>query len=125
MNPYIGNSPYTSSVADIGYPQVNYQSSPQDTSMQDTFHSQALQQMQQLGVPKMPQQGSTAEQLAMAKALRDFKNKDQLAPGWQNGQWQGQGFGYTQGTSLNTPSVASEYTAPANWMQSPYMTGEL
>ena len=48
MNPYVGVNPYLTQVADVSYPQVNYQSSPQDTSMQDQFHSQTLNQMRQL-----------------------------------------------------------------------------
>lgn len=75
MNPYIGNNPYTSQVADIGYPQVNYQGSMQDTSMQDQFQNETLRQMQQLGAPSMPQQGgmgSLGSQMAMANALRAF-----------------------------------------------------
>lgn len=69
-NPYIGNSPYTSQIADIGYPQSQYQGSTQDTRMQDQFHSNALQQMQQLGVPQQTQQGDLSKQLALAKGLR-------------------------------------------------------
>lgn len=99
MNPYIGNNPYLSQVADIGYPQVNYQSSPQDTSMQDQFHNQALQQMQQLGTPAMPQQANLGNQMALAKALRNLsgQSQDRLATS---------GYGTQSGISA-TPSAWS------------------
>lgn len=70
MNPYVGNNPYTMQSADIGYPNVQYQPSQQDTSMQDQFHNQALSQMQQLATPSMPQ--SSFNPLALANALKNM-----------------------------------------------------
>ena len=78
MNPYTQNNPYASQMADIGYPQVNYQSQMQDTSMQDQFHNQALNQMQQLGTPKATQGGMNP--MALAMALRGMnQGQDRLA----------------------------------------------
>lgn len=77
MNPYIGNNPYTSQMADIGYPQVNYQSSMQDTSMQDMFQNEAMKQMQQLATPKPVETGGLNNSMALANALRAFGQNNQ------------------------------------------------
>lgn len=93
MNPYTQNNPYTGQMADIGYPQVNYQPSMQDTRMQDQFHSNALQQMQQLGTPSATKQPNLASQMALAKALRDMGgNQDRLATS---------GYGTQSGVTAN------------------------
>lgn len=63
-NPFIGAQPI---YADIGYPQVQYQSTPQDIGSQEQFHNQAFTQMQQLGTPS---QASGINPLALAQALR-------------------------------------------------------
>lgn len=69
-NPYTQGNPYMSQMADIGYPKVNYQSQMQDTSMQDLFHNQALQQMQQLGSQNTSSGGMNP--MALAMALRNM-----------------------------------------------------
>lgn len=76
-NPYTQNNPYTSQIADIGAQQNPYQSQMQDTRMQDTFHSNALQQMQQLGIPQQPQQSDMSKQMALAKGLRALAGGNQ------------------------------------------------
>lgn len=74
-NPYTQNNPYFSQMADIGYPNVQYQPSTQDTSMQDMFHNQAMNQMQQLagGQPTGGQGGANA--MALAQMLRNMPNE--------------------------------------------------
>jgi hypothetical protein len=77
-NPYTQGNPYLTQMADIGYPQVNYQPSMQDTRMQDQFHNNALQQMQQLGSQNTSASGMNP--MALAQALRGLGNdKDRLA----------------------------------------------
>ena len=92
-NPYTQGNPYVNQIADIGYPQVNYQGQMQDTSMQDMFHNQALNQMQQLAGGQSTSGGMNP--LALAQALRGLgEDKDRLATS---------GYG-TQSGALANPS---------------------
>lgn len=116
-NPYTQNNPYLTNVADGMGQQPQYQGQMQDTSMQDMFHNQALNQMQQLAGQNTSSGGTSP--MALAMALRNMGNKEadksNLAEGWKDGLWQGNNTNYVQGTSLNAPQLMGESTAPANW----------
>ena len=74
MNPYTQGNPYTSQVADIGYPQGDYQAPTQNTGLQDQFHNAALSQMQQLGSQQPNWGGGKIDPYAMAQALKKMGN---------------------------------------------------
>ena len=95
MNPYVGNNPYTMQSADIGYPNVQYQPSTQDTSMQDMFHNEAMNQMQQLSGGQSTGQGGF-NPMALANALRNNQDsKFDISSLWKS----------------NTPITASALTS--------------
>lgn len=75
MNPYTQGNPYTSQIADIGYPQVDYQSQMQDTRLQDQFQNNALNQMQQMGQQQPNWNPVSNNALALAMALRKMSDK--------------------------------------------------
>ena len=79
MNPYTQGNPFTSQVADIGYPQVDYQTQPQNTSLQDQYHAAMLQQMQQMG-SQQPNYTNVTNPLAMAMMLRKSAPDSGLTP---------------------------------------------
>ena len=91
-NPYTQNNPYFSQSADIGYPQVDYQPSTQDTSMQDMFHNQAMQQMGQLASGQsVPQSGMNP--MALAQMLRNM--------GQEEDRLKTSGYGTQSGATAN------------------------